>query len=686
MRSRPDAAPSTCCAARSRTRRRGPGGSSRPGRRCSRHAAGLPTPVNRRRGRPEGSRPTPGVRERLSGAPVTDPAGYDGLAEFYARYWGPRYHDAADHVLDRLAYAIASSERARARPVLRNGAPVRAPGRTRVRRPRRRRLDRHAAPGACARAWGGVLVQRCRGARLRTSVRCRAVHVRQPEPRARSRRARRRLRRRAACTPAGRPLRLRCEHDRRVHARMGQVLCPGRARCRPHHPRRLRSSAPPRAHRPDTLLVSTVAGTGATCRCGSGRGIRARRPQRSSAPASSASPSTTPPRSACTATSPPAACSSSPSNPELPPPVDPESLSSSTVAVGARSSLLALAPSVPLVRLGPSALLYSPRAEPSGRETRRAGGGSGVLRRYLRSDPVLDRPGAQPDVDGCRTGGSPVNRRPAPQHADDRHAPRRHRLGRARRQARAPVGPFRIDRHVLAGEPRERDGRDGPSVRGAPVHRGRGPRGRARRGDHARERDHAEGDARVRDDAGRGRGHLRRRRGGVRGGRLRLADRLRRRRPDGDRPAAASDRRAGIGPVRAGAERGPPARALHAALRGSRAGHSVRGHHFRRRSHLVRRGRPHHVLAGVRPCHGDAAGAERRARRHVHVRRPGARGLRERLAVAVGAQPPAGAALVPHAHGHQRRDLLRTRSRSRCRPSTRFASGSGSPPGTGPCS
>ena len=44
------------------------------------------------------------MRERLSGAPVTDPAGYDGLAEFYARYWGPRYHDAADHVLDRLAY------------------------------------------------------------------------------------------------------------------------------------------------------------------------------------------------------------------------------------------------------------------------------------------------------------------------------------------------------------------------------------------------------------------------------------------------------------------------------------------------------------------------------------------------------------------------------------------------------
>jgi SAM-dependent methyltransferase len=38
-------------------------------------------------------------------APRSDPGGYDGFAAFYARYWGPRYHEAADPVLERLAYA-----------------------------------------------------------------------------------------------------------------------------------------------------------------------------------------------------------------------------------------------------------------------------------------------------------------------------------------------------------------------------------------------------------------------------------------------------------------------------------------------------------------------------------------------------------------------------------------------------
>ena len=91
--------------------------------------------------------------------------------------------------------------------------------------------------------------------------------------------------------------------------------------------------------------------------------------------------------------------------------------------------------------------------------------GPRLLRRHLRSHPLQHRPRPQPDGDWRAAGADLLDGRDAAEHADDRHAHRRIALGRARRQARAAIGPLRDDRPLLGGKPAERGGLDGPPTR-----------------------------------------------------------------------------------------------------------------------------------------------------------------------------------------------------------------------------
>jgi hypothetical protein len=103
--------------------------------------------------------------------------------------------------------------------------------------------------------------------------------------------------------------------------------------------------------------------------------------------------------------------------------------------------------------------------------------------------------------------------------------------------------------------------------------------------------------------------HLRRGGGLLRRPAVRLAHRVHRGRRDGAGAPAAARRRAGVGPVRAGAGQRSPAWAVLQVVLDVAPRVAVHRVHPRRRADLVRGGDPHHVLARDRQGHRPEPGA-----------------------------------------------------------------------------
>ena len=223
-------------------------------------------------------------------------------------------------------------------------------------------------------------------------------------------------------------------------------------------------------------------------------------------------------------------------------------------------------------------------------------------------------------------------------------------------------------------------------LRMAALHRRHRAGRRAGRGHHAGQRDHAEGDARIRHDDRRGDRHPR---GGCRGPRrrlLRLAHLLHRRRRHGLRAARAADRRLRVGNVREReADRLEPWQRA-AAVQHLGAGQEVRGRDPDRRAHLVRHRYPDHLLAGDRPGARHDGSADRGQCRDVCLPRAGRRRLRQWLPQSVPGQPAAGGVAVPGADGASSSPPTSSWPRSRSPRSTRSVSHSASVSATGRCS
>ena len=163
-----------------------------------------------------------------------------------------------------------------------------------------------------------------------------------------------------------------------------------------------------------------------------------------------------------------------------------------------------------------------------------------VLRRHLRPHPLQHRPCEEPDLDRRAEGTAAADGRAAAQHADGRHAARWSAVGHPRRPPRPAVCAVRFDRALFDRQYRQRVRPFSRSLRHAAPDRRDRPRGRARRGHHARQRGDVERIARLRDDHRRRRGHHGSGRRGTRRRLLRLAHCLHRRRHHGHRAARSS--------------------------------------------------------------------------------------------------------------------------------------------------